>query len=61
MFVCLCRAVTDHEILEAVDNGISDVGELAEACGVATGCGSCLESAQELIDRRLAEAQSYAA
>lgn len=61
MFVCLCRAITDREIHEAVDNGVDHVDQLEELCGVGTGCGTCKSTAQELIDARLMESQSYAA
>lgn len=61
MFVCVCHAVTDREIHEAVDSGIEHVEQLEELCGVGTGCGSCRIVAQELIEARRMEAQSYAA
>ena len=61
MFVCICHAVTDHQIHDAVDGGVQDLGQLGEVCGVGTNCGRCCEMAQELIDRRLAESISYAA
>ncbi|MEZ5560346.1 MAG: (2Fe-2S)-binding protein [Pseudomonadales bacterium] len=61
MYVCLCKAVTDHEIAEAVDGGISDLESLEHHSGVGTGCGCCREFAQQIIDARLAERTSYAA
>ncbi len=61
MYVCLCKAVTDSEIIEAVDNGAHHLEHLEEHHGVGTGCGCCRETAQQLIDQRLAEASSYAA
>lgn len=61
MFVCVCHAVTDREIHEAVDNGVEHVDQLEELCGAGTGCGTCKTTAQELIDARRMEARSYAA
>ncbi len=61
MYVCLCKAVTDKQIHEAVDNGVHTVSQLQESCGAGTGCGRCREVAQQLIDQRLADTQSYAA
>ena len=61
MYVCLCKAVTDKQIHDAVDNGVQDMAQLQETCGAATGCGRCAEVAQALINERLAEAQYYAA
>ena len=61
MFVCVCHAVTDRDIHEAVDGGVDHVDQLGELCGAGTCCGSCRSTAQELIESRLMEAQSYAA
>jgi bacterioferritin-associated ferredoxin len=61
MFVCLCSAITDSQIQDAVDDGIQDVSQLEELWGVGAGCGTCRDFAQQLIDTRLAEAISYAA
>lgn len=61
MYVCLCSAITDRQINDAVDRGVHDVKQLEELWGVGAGCGTCRDFAQNLIDSRLAEAQSYAA
>ena len=61
MYVCLCKAVTDQDIREAVDGGVHTVNQLADNCGVGTGCGRCQSMAQELIDQHLSEAQFHAA
>ena len=60
MYVCLCKAVTDKEIREAVDNGAVHVEHLADHCGLGTGCGRCQETAQQLINEHLAAELSYA-
>jgi bacterioferritin-associated ferredoxin len=61
MYVCLCRAVTDTQVREAVEDGAVDVTHLAARCGLGTGCGRCHETAQQLIDQHLAEHLSFAA
>jgi bacterioferritin-associated ferredoxin len=61
MFVCLCRAVTDREIHEAIDSGVDHVDQLETLCGVGAGCGSCKPLAQDLIESRLADVRAYAA
>jgi bacterioferritin-associated ferredoxin len=60
MYVCLCKAVTDSEIREAVEDGAVHVDHLAARCGLGTGCGRCQEAAQQLIDEHLAADLSYA-
>ena len=58
MYICLCKAVTDHDIEAAVIAGASTMLEVREALGVGTGCGSCTGAAQVVIDQTLARAAS---
>ncbi|MDE0422934.1 MAG: (2Fe-2S)-binding protein [Gammaproteobacteria bacterium] len=57
----MCQAVKDSEVRQAVASGVEDVDQLAEALGVGTGCGSCRDFAQTLIDEALNESLAYAA
>ncbi len=50
MYVCLCRAVKEADVRQAVASGVDDVEQLAERLGVGTGCGSCREFAAALIE-----------
>jgi bacterioferritin-associated ferredoxin len=52
MFTCICHAVTETEIIEAVDNGADTVEAVAEATGASTGCGSCHDRVEDLIELR---------
>ncbi len=61
MYVCLCKAITDKQIRDAVDNGVQNIAQLQETCGAASGCGSCRDVAQDLIDERLADTRYYTA
>lgn len=61
MYVCLCKAVTDSEIVDAIDQGANQLSHLEGSLGVGTGCGCCRESAQQLIDEKLTESSFYAA
>ena len=54
MYVCLCQAVRDAEVRQAVASGVEDVEQLAEELGVGTGCGSCREFRAD-ADRRIRE------
>lgn len=60
MYVCVCEAVTDHEIRQAVESGASSVGEVMRCTRAGTRCGSCrtelaqmVEAAQPPCRRRL--------
>ena len=50
MFVCICKSVTDKQIRRAALNGVDTLYELHQELGVASGCGSCADSAQEILD-----------
>ena len=57
MYICLCNNVTDTDIRAAVDGGVHNLRQLKAATGCSTGCGKCVESAQQelveaLWDRR---------
>lgn len=47
MIVCLCHRVTEHDIAHEARYGCGSFAELQERTRVATGCGACLEFAQE--------------
>ena len=49
MYVCICNAVTESEIRAAADAGVHDLWGLQAELGVATNCGSCKESAAEIL------------
>ena len=59
MYVCVCQAVRDAEIRQAVAAGVDDVEQLADELGVGTGCGSCREFAQTLIEEYASEPVLY--
>ena len=49
MYVCICNAITDKQIRAAAESGTTDLWGLQEKLGVATGCGSCMETASEIL------------
>ena len=53
MYVCICKAVTDKQIREAVDQGVSTLGGLRVRLGVARHCGTCATTAEQLIEESL--------
>ncbi len=54
MFVCLCKAVTDHDIRNAVESGVSSFDELKDELEVGTNCGQCACEAQSIFDDKIA-------
>ena len=55
MYVCLCNAVTDKEIAQAVSDGASILSSVENTTGAATGCGSCKRNTEIIIDQCLSE------
>jgi bacterioferritin-associated ferredoxin len=64
MYVCICNAITESDVLEAVEAGAEDLWDLQSATGLASGCGSCKEVAADMLRegrsrRRQFEPQAY--
>lgn len=49
MYVCVCNAVTERDIHQAVENGASTVKHLKESLGVSADCSSCASCAKACI------------
>ena len=49
MYVCICNAVTESQIREAADAGVTNLWDLQAKLGVATNCGSCKETASAIL------------
>lgn len=64
MFVCLCKGVTDQQINDAVDAGVTSFDAMKSKLDVATVCGSCTCEVKQLmmkkINRNLSAKQSIA-
>lgn len=50
MFVCICNAITDHDIKETVAAGATTMNDLQAQLGVATCCGCCSELAASFLN-----------
>ena len=50
MYVCVCNAVTDREIVERVRRGSDTIEAIRFELGVATCCGQCTDCALEVIE-----------
>lgn len=49
MYVCICNAVTDRQIREAAQRGITSLSELRDACGASGKCGCCAQHAEAIL------------
>ena len=55
MYVCLCNAITDHEIRAAADLGARSLADLSSTLGVATCCRRCADCASCVLDEHLSK------
>ena len=53
MIVCVCNNISDREIRQAVDLGISSMPELHRELGVGTCCGKCVSCARGVLNAHL--------
>jgi bacterioferritin-associated ferredoxin len=49
MYVCLCRAVTNTTVHQAVEAGATTGRKVGESCGAGTVCGRCRRSIFSII------------
>ncbi len=57
MIVCVCNNISDREIRQAVDLGLSSMAELRRDLGVATCCGKCASCAKQVLADHLEATQ----
>jgi bacterioferritin-associated ferredoxin len=58
MIVCVCNNISDREIRQAVDLGLSSMEELSRDLGVATCCGQCADCAKQVLKAHLDSAMA---
>lgn len=49
MYVCICRAVTEHEIRDAIELGAHGMPALRRQLGVSTECGKCAAEVRRIL------------
>jgi bacterioferritin-associated ferredoxin len=53
MYVCVCHAVTDRQIREAVKGGARSLFDVQCCLPVGGCCGSCQPSAERIVNEQL--------
>lgn len=49
MYVCVCNAVTERQVYEAIDNGAKTLKALSNQLNVGTQCGACIGCAKQCL------------
>lgn len=55
MYICVCNAVTESAIQQAVKDGARSLRDLSFRTGCSTQCGCCVGLAREVMDATLAD------
>jgi bacterioferritin-associated ferredoxin len=50
MYVCICNGFTDRDIRQAAEAGCRSLAELTMRTGTGACCGSCTETAAQLLE-----------
>jgi bacterioferritin-associated ferredoxin len=50
MYICICKAVTDRQIREAIGQGACTRKQLRECLSVGRDCGKCNSEVRELLN-----------
>jgi bacterioferritin-associated ferredoxin len=53
MYVCVCKAVSDRRIRQAIREGATQFRALRRELGVCTGCGKCAPQVRTLLRETL--------
>lgn len=53
MYVCLCHAITDTQIKQAVSQGDTSLKDVRKRLGVGDQCGKCTRMAAIIIEQQL--------
>lgn len=60
MFVCICKGVTDRDIVAAAEQGATRMSELKECTGLASQCGKCARDAKAIFNDAKRQANQMA-
>lgn len=52
MYVCICHAVTDHEVEAAVDAGADSVDAVTTQTRAGSSCAMCHDTIEDVINER---------
>lgn len=55
MYVCICKAVTEKQVSQAVHSGVTTLRHLRDELGVTSECGRCARCALECMRATLGQ------
>lgn len=54
MYVCVCKAVTDSQVTQSIDQGADTLEVLQAKLGVGSECGRCCDYANMMLQQQAA-------
>jgi len=51
--VCICKQVSEKEIVQCIKNGATTFQEISDATQAATNCGTCSAAIHKILEREL--------
>ncbi len=61
MYICICKAVTERQICEAIESGACTRKDISTCLKAGTGCGKCNREIRDLLQRGRSESQGLRA
>ena len=61
MYICICNAVTEKQVHQAIDAGAGSMDDLHRLLAVGSQCGNCRECARQCLNERSSQGQELAA
>jgi len=53
MYVCICRGITDKQLINSIDEGATTMKELSAEHDIGSQCGKCCQSAKKILNQTL--------
>jgi bacterioferritin-associated ferredoxin len=59
MYVCVCKAVTDKQIVKTIESGVCSRRELTNCLGIGRDCGKCNKEVKILLQQHGEQNEHY--
>jgi len=60
MYVCICKRVTDRDIVATAEQGATRMSQLKECTGLGSQCGKCARDAKAIFNEAKQQAREMA-
>jgi bacterioferritin-associated ferredoxin len=57
MYICVCKAVTDSQIVTAIESGVCTRKQLSHCLGIGKDCGKCNKEIIDLLEKNTRDVQ----